>query len=100
AETSTWPGLGPAPSTARPEAALTLRRSENATQAAAATRMAPRVQPSALVGTPTYLRPEAKITNVMTGLMYLSGALDDSSEPIRTAGTLPRMIETVMPNST
>src|SRR5215472_12382851 len=31
-----------------------------------------RVQPSALVPTPTYLRPEAKTTNPMTGLMYLS----------------------------
>ena len=29
----------------------------------------PSVQPSAVVLRPTYLRPEAKITNVMTGRM-------------------------------
>jgi hypothetical protein len=50
--------------------------------------------------TPTYFRPEAKITNVMTGLMYRSGARADSSEPASAAGTLPAAMETVTPNST
>ncbi len=62
--------------------------------------MTPQVQPSAVVPTPTYLRPEARITKVMTGRMNLSGARDDSSDPTSTAGTLPMMIESVTPNST
>ena len=49
---------------------------------------------------PTYLRPEAKITKVMAGRMYLSGARDEMNEPTRTAGTLPMMIEVVTENST
>src|SRR5260370_27839139 len=36
-----------------------------------------KVQPSAVVPTPTYFRPEARITNVMIGRIYLSGARDD-----------------------
>ena len=35
-------------------------------------RIADRTQPRAVVPTPTYFRPEAKITNVMAGRMYLS----------------------------
>jgi hypothetical protein len=66
----------------------------------AATRVAPQVQPSATVPTPTYLRPEAKITKVITGLITLSGAREDSSDPARTAGTLPMTIEIVTPNWT
>ena len=50
--------------------------------------------------TPTYLRPEAKITNVMAGRMYLSGARDDRKAPTRTAGTLPMMIDVVTESST
>ncbi len=52
------------------------------------------------MGTPTYFRPDAKITKVMAGLMYRSGARDESSEPISTAGTLPTMINAVTPNTT
>src|SRR5215472_2287010 len=59
-----------------------------------------RIQPSAVVPTPTYLRPDAKITKPMIGLMYLSGARDDKYEPISTAGTLPMTIDAVTPNST
>ena len=36
----------------------------------------------------------------MAGLMYRSGAREESSEPISTAGTLPTMIDAVTPNST
>jgi hypothetical protein len=45
------------------------------------------------------LSPEAKITNVMAGRMYLSGALDEMNEPTITAGTLPMMIDVVTENS-
>ncbi|MGH3225705.1 MAG: hypothetical protein ACRDPY_44675, partial [Streptosporangiaceae bacterium] len=37
--------------------------------AAAAARIAPIVMPSAVAGTPTYFRPDAKIANVIAGLM-------------------------------
>ena len=57
-------------------------------------------KPSGYVGTPTYFSPDAKITKVMAGRMYLSGAREESSEPISTAGTLPTMIDAVTPNST
>src|ERR1035437_7806893 len=67
---------------------------------AAASSTAPMVQPSATVPSPTYFSPEARITKVMTGRMKRSGARDDSSEPISTAGTLPTMMEAVTPNST
>src|ERR1022692_3482800 len=67
---------------------------------AAASSTAPMVQPSAAVPSPTYFSPEARITKVMTGLIKRSGARDDSSEPISTAGTLPTMMEAVTPNST
>ena len=50
--------------------------------------------------TPTYLRPEAKITNVMAGRMNRSGARDDSSEPTNTAGTLPSASDVVTDSST
>ena len=49
---------------------------------------------------PTYLRPEAKITKVMTGRMKRSGAREEMSEPTSTAGTLPMTSEVVTPNST
>src|SRR5437660_2865926 len=62
--------------------------------------MAQSVQPSAAVPSPMYFSPEPKITNAITGLMYRSGTLEDSSEPTITAGTLPRISETVTPNST
>ena len=39
---------------------------------------------------PAYLSPEAKITKVITGLMYLSGAREDRNDPTSTAGTLTR----------
>ena len=48
---------------------------------------------------PTYFKPDAKITKVMTGRMKRSGALDEMSEPTRTAGTLPMMIDVVTENS-
>ena len=59
-----------------------------------------RTQPSAVVPRPTYFRPEAKITNVMTGRTTLSGALEEINEPMKTAGTLPMTMETVTPNET
>jgi hypothetical protein len=67
---------------------------------AATTSTAASIQPSAVVPTPTYFRPEASITKVMAGRMYRSGALDDSSDPISTAGTLPTITDVVTPNST
>src|SRR5258708_8212024 len=66
----------------------------------AASRTAHSAQPRAVVPTPTYFRPEAKITKVMTGLMYRSGAREDRKEPTRTAGTLPITIDAVTANST
>jgi hypothetical protein len=67
---------------------------------AATTSTAARVTPSAVVPTPAYFRPDAKITKVMAGRMYRSGARDDSSDPISTAGTLPTITDAVTPNST
>jgi hypothetical protein len=58
-----------------------------------------RTQPSAVVPRPAYLRPEAKITKVMAGRMYLSGARDEMNEPTMTAGMLPMMIDVVTENS-
>ena len=40
------------------------------------------------------------MTKVMAGRMNRSGARDESSDPISTAGTLPTMINAVTPNST
>ena len=40
------------------------------------------------------------MTNVMTGRMKRSGAREEMSEPTRTAGTLPMMIDVVTENST
>jgi hypothetical protein len=59
-----------------------------------------KVQPRAVVPMPTYFSPEAKITKVMIGRMYLSGARDESKEPTSTAGTLPMMTAAVSPNCT
>src|SRR5690242_4441067 len=67
---------------------------------AATSRTAHSAQPRAVVPTPTYFRPEAKITKVITGLMYRSGARDDRNEPTSTAGTLPSAIDAVTANST
>jgi hypothetical protein len=52
------------------------------------------------VPTPTYFSPDAKMTNVMIGRMYRSGARDDRNDPISTAGTLPITIDAVTPNWT
>ena len=49
---------------------------------------------------PAYLSPDAKITKVITGLMYLSGAREDRNEPTSTAGTDPMMTAVVSPNCT
>ena len=57
-------------------------------------------QPKAVVPRPTYFRPDAKMTNVMAGRMYLSGALDEINEPRIPVGTLPIMIDVVTENST
>ena len=48
---------------------------------AAASSAAHSTHPKAVVPRPTYLSPEAKITSVMAGRMYLSGALDEINEP-------------------
>jgi hypothetical protein len=66
---------------------------------AAPNRIAHRTQPSAVVPTPTYFRPEARITKVMAGRMYLSGAREEMNEPAMTAGMLPMMIDVVTENS-
>ena len=68
--------------------------------AAPASKVTHRTQPRAVVPSPTYLSPDAKITNVMAGRMYLSGALDEIYEPTITAGMLPMMIDVVTKNST
>src|SRR5207253_10577815 len=59
-----------------------------------------RLHPSALLPTPMYFSPEAKITNVMIGRMTRSGARDDNIEPTRTAGMLPMISDVVTPNET
>ena len=59
-----------------------------------------RIQPRTVVLTPMYLRPDAKMTNVMTGRMNRSGAREDRNDPMSTAGTLPTIIEVVTENST
>src|ERR1700694_2628471 len=48
------------------------------------------VYPSSVVPTPTYFNPDAKITKAITGRMYRSGALEESSAPISTAVTVRR----------
>lgn len=53
------------------------------------------VQPRAVVLKPAYLRPEAKITNVMAGRIQESGARDEKYAPTKTAGTDPMMMEPV-----
>src|SRR5262249_60075763 len=58
--------------------------------APAVSSTAHRIQPSAVVPTPAYFSPDAKITKVIAGRMYLSGARDDRNDPISTAGTPPR----------
>src|SRR5213078_2624841 len=39
-----------------------------------------RIQPSAVVPTPAYFSPDAKITKLIAGRTYLSGARDDRNE--------------------
>jgi hypothetical protein len=67
--------------------------------AAVPNRTAHRTQPRAVVPRPTYFRPEAKITKVMAGRMYLSGAREEINDPTMTAGMLPIMIDVVTENS-
>jgi len=59
-----------------------------------------RIQPRAVVPTPMYLSPDAKMTKVMMGRITLSGAREDRNEPTRTAGMLPITIEAVTANWT
>jgi hypothetical protein len=66
-----------------------LSRSCTRMNAAPESRTTTNVHPSAVVPTPTYFRPDAKITNAITGRIYRSGTVEDSIDPIRTAGTLP-----------
>src|SRR5947209_8570869 len=47
-----------------------------------------------------YLRPEARITQKITGRSHWSVARDESIDPIRTAGTLPTMMAVVRENWT
>src|SRR5438270_222499 len=47
-----------------------------------------------------YLRPEARITQKITGRSHWSVARDESIDPIRTAGTLPTMMAAVRENWT
>jgi hypothetical protein len=58
------------------------------------------VHPSATVGSPTYLSPEASTANPMIGRMIPSGARDENKEPTMTAGIAPISIDVVTETST
>ena len=49
---------------------------------------------------PDVLQADAKITKVMIGRMYRSGAREENVEPMRTAGTLPMMMDAVTGKAT
>src|SRR5579862_2890854 len=83
-----------------PASSLCRTRRLEMSQAPPAMRTAETTQASCVVPRPTYFKPEARITRVMTGRRCRSGTREESREPIRTAGTLPTMIELVRPNST
>jgi hypothetical protein len=57
-------------------------------------------QPSAVVPSPTYLRPDARMTKAMTGRTKRSEVREDRNAPTMTAGTLPITSEVVTEKTT